>query len=189
MMASVPAETTTDWIIAIGTIVAAVGTVGAVSVALWQAFRQNRAKLRLQAVLRIDESGQHLRLVGTNRGPQPVKLNQARLTFTVSGVPTGEMKPMAGDELPDLFGVGDTATAEWDFAGIDRVRKECNGDPFTHLAFVDALGREHRTPFPGMGLKWQWRRFRREYVPVSTPRWARPRFRRPMKGQAGRRAR
>jgi hypothetical protein len=75
-----PGPTTTDWITAIAAVFAAVGTVGAVVVALWQTRRQGRRKLVVrcsQAVIGDIENINVLTLRGTNDGPRPVKLTMA----------------------------------------------------------------------------------------------------------------
>ena len=171
-MPSLLADATTDWITAVGTVVAALGTVAAVSVALIQSARQSKTNLRVECKYLIEQVGagrrarQRLLLVATNRGPRSVRINEALLSFrSGNGAFIGQMTA-GGDELSKLLGPEDQVTAEWDFAAVEAARVESDGEPFTHLSFVDAYGREHSAPFPGMKRKWQWRRLRREFVPI-----------------------
>jgi hypothetical protein len=50
------ASNTTDWITAVGTAFAAVGTVGAVIIALWQTVWRERADLKVRAFYRQDDN-------------------------------------------------------------------------------------------------------------------------------------
>ena len=175
MLPAAAAETTTDWIIAAGTIVAAVGTVAAVSLSLWQSSRQRKADLRVKSVRIIERRGgghlarELLRLVGTNHGPQSIRIVDASLQFqSATGAMIGNMTA-GGDELPKVVSVGETVTAEWDFEAVELARIESNGEPYTHLAFIDAFDGEHAVPYPGMKLARRWPRFRREYLPMKSP--------------------
>jgi hypothetical protein len=174
-------ETTTDWIIAIGTVFAALGTVLAVSVALWQGWRQNTADLRVRAELATERIGggsqarTFVRLHDTNHGPQTIKVNQALLQFKsgASGAIIGQTAPR-GDELPKVLAVGDAVTGEWDEEAVELARAESNGEPYKSIAFIDAFGNEHAAPYPGMTRKWRARKrrpwLRREYVRVGPSR-------------------
>jgi hypothetical protein len=164
-------ETTTDWIIAIGTMVAAVGTVAAVSVALWQTRRQSQAKLRVESKAVIERLGSShvartvVRLVGTNHGPQSIKVNEAVLPFEKSGA-TIVQGPTGGDSLPRVLAVGDAVTVEWQEDAVELARAESHGKPYEYIAFIDAFGRHHAAPYPGMRFKRKWwPPFRSEYVP------------------------
>lgn len=67
---------TTDWISAIATVFAAIGTVGAVAVALWQILRQGRRNVIVrcsQAVIGDVETIHALSVRATNDGPRPVR--------------------------------------------------------------------------------------------------------------------
>jgi hypothetical protein len=171
----------TDWIIAVGTVIAAVGTVAAVSLALYEARRSERAHLHVVASFVIEGVGggrrgrSVIRLVGTNHGPAPIRIVDAHLAFkAASGTIIGVMRAR-GDLLAKVLNVGETVTAEWDEDVIELARTESNGEPYTHVSFIDAFGQEHSAPFPGMTEKrrGRWlrrvRRLPREFVPVKPP--------------------
>jgi hypothetical protein len=70
----------TDWITAIATVFAAVGTVGAVAVALWQIQRQGRRSLVVKCSLAVIADAQNIHTIalrGTNNGARPIKLTMA----------------------------------------------------------------------------------------------------------------
>jgi hypothetical protein len=63
----------------------------------------------------------------------------------------GEMTA-GGDELPKVLAAGETVTAEWDYNAVEGARVASNGEPFNRISFIDAFGREHSAPYPGVNI-------------------------------------
>lgn len=182
------ASSTTDWIIAVGTVIAAVGTVAAVSYALWQGRRQETSDLRVEITrgaeskIGDDAITDVLYLKGTNFGPAPVRVTGYTLPYKLRPEPErglgggmGLSEPRGPrDRLPADLQVGESITLDWDFNHLERSRQESNGEPYTHGAFFDSLGREYAAPFIGMREKRGWlrrlRRQPREYEPIKPPK-------------------
>lgn len=61
---------TTDWIIAVSGVFAAIGTVGAVIVALWQVLKQNKPSLHVRTI-ESDSQGRKLILLSTTNWSSP----------------------------------------------------------------------------------------------------------------------
>jgi hypothetical protein len=75
-------SSTTEWITAVASVFAAVGTVGAVIVALWQVSRQGRRSLDVRCSSAVIGEAIPIHVValrGTNDGSRPIKLTMAYL--------------------------------------------------------------------------------------------------------------
>ena len=91
-----------DWVIAVASTFAALGTVGAVVVALWQILSQGRRSLVVKSSLCVIADVQSIRAVslrGTNDGPRPIKLTMAYLMSQDGQQVVSPLLPH-GDRLP-----------------------------------------------------------------------------------------
>jgi hypothetical protein len=168
------ANTTTDWITAIGSSFAAVGTVGAVIVALWQARAQERYGLQVStrslASIDLKGGGDHqvlIELIGVNHGRRPITINDAELGFDVGPV-RFSVGRADDNEFPITLRPGDRAVASWDKEKAERLRAEQGGEPFTHATFVDSFGNDYSAPVPGVTVSRRNWRLQRRYVARET---------------------
>jgi len=183
-LASVPAgSTTTDWITAVSTIFAAVGTVGAVVIALWQTMRRYRYDVRVTCARGITGDpniGDLVTLSAVNVGDRVVKLTMAYLHIDTGGraVPPffipglglqiSVAASMENCDLPKTLTPGDSVQVQWRQPILDALRER---EGFTHYLyglFTDQLGNVYSAPFPGMkakrgGMLWRQKR----YVPTG----------------------
>lgn len=163
------ASVATDWITAISGVFAAIGTVGAVCVALWQTVGQERFGLQLSSdsFLKIDpEKGSRtvlLQLTGVNSGRRPIKINEARLGLCVAPEIIFYVTPADGTDLPVILAPGDEVVAAWDKEVCDRVQEEPGGT-LTHFEFIDSLGNEYAAPIPGVKATRRNWRLQKRYV-------------------------
>lgn len=140
---------TTDWIIAVSGVFAAIGTVGAVTVALWQVLKQNKPSLHVRTAERYSQAGKLVLLSATNIGPRPVRLTTARLKLTGFAVPVVAVALPDSTDLPVVLSEGETAEIWWDAAQLEPVATE-KDTRYACAYFVDALGRMYEAPYPGM---------------------------------------
>ncbi len=168
---AVLASTTTDWITAIGSAFAAVGTVSAVVFALWQVRRQDarRMRLRCYTIFRITENGDVVSTValhGTNTGRRAIRVVGTQFLF-------GDGKIFAwpkdaGDDFPITLEEGESVEAEWDKKRLRDCTKTARS-AIMSCSFTDGLGNSYAATYPGVKVKrkgWPWRR-RTEYVPAD----------------------
>lgn len=160
----------TDWITAIATVAAAVGTVGAIWFALWQLRRQERTQTKV--VARHWSAGNHILSVKViHAGGPPLRIVAVYASYE-SGA------DMAGGELPDstqlpvLLRHGDTAEAHWLLAifAEDTEGEWAVVGPYRRIVFEDSLGGQHSAPFPTARERrrgWPLRRDRK--VPLRFP--------------------
>lgn len=142
---------TTDWITAIATAFAAVGTVGAVVVALRQSFNQGQRKLMVrcsQAIIGDVENIGVLTLRGTNDGPRPVKVSMAYL-MTDDGRQVNSPFTPHSATLPILLNEGESAEVFWTRKNLEELRRQddCN---YLYAFFTDVLGEVYIAPYPGV---------------------------------------
>jgi hypothetical protein len=160
------ATTTTDWITAISGVFAAVGTVGAVVVALRQVLRQERRSVKLEAryaiIPDLPES-EVLSLRATNDGVRAVTLNMAYL-MTNDGRQVMSPFTMYSTSLPTLLQDGESATVFWKRSNLDALKESESVAGYTHAFFMDNLGEVYETPLPGVSIKRRGVRRRRTYV-------------------------
>lgn len=161
----------TDWITAIATVFAAVGTVGAVAVALWQIQRQGRRSLVVKCSLAVIADAQNIHTIalrGTNNGARPIKLTMAYLMSQDGRQIVSPFLPH-GDRLPKVLLDGESVDVFWDQSNLQQV-KESEGVDFLYAFFMDVLGNVYKAPFPGVAVKRRglWRRSVFE-LPAETP--------------------
>ena len=145
-------SSTTDWIVAISSLLTAVGTVCAVVVALWQTRRQTRLNVVVDCRLTGTQlpDGQIVHLIAlraTNNGGRAVKLVDAYLR-TNGGHKLVAPAVTLSDPLPALLIEGDSVQISWETTRIEEAREREGFDRCLHAFFLDSLGREHRAPYP-----------------------------------------
>jgi hypothetical protein len=168
---------TAEWMTAVGTVFAAIGTVGAVIVALWQTRRQERYGLTVEgktlAKRKADDPSKwdsRIEFVATNNGRRAVTIAEARLEFKSSdGLMVGVMRTDDNPERVTLQPAEQVVVA-WDRDGIEATRSGMNGEPFTHCDFIDSLGNVYSAPYPGYRLSRKNWRLRRRYVSIRDPK-------------------
>ncbi|HEV7773996.1 MAG TPA: hypothetical protein VGO48_11995 [Conexibacter sp.] len=151
------ATTIAEWLTAGGTVFAALGTVGAVAIALWQTVGPKQAKLTVHCWYgekREGDGRRHptLTLSATHvRGPG-ILLQTAYLTTDGTSGPLvdgGE----GSTTLPALLHPGQSAQVTWDVGLLKKVlelMKHQGGSDtaFVSAMFVDSLGRRHEAALP-----------------------------------------
>jgi hypothetical protein len=158
--------TITDWITAVASVFAAVGTVGAVWFALWQVRRQERAQTDVH-VLHTNEGGTDFlsaRIV--HRGGPPLRLETTYATDDAGiGFVGGALS--GSTELPTVIRHGESAEAHWLLAmyaeDVDDEGWAVLG-PYRQIVFEDSLGRTHGADFPVTRVRrraWPIRRAKR----------------------------
>jgi hypothetical protein len=174
------AETTTaDWITAIGSAFAAVGTVGAVIVALWQTKRRDGYKVHVTCRIGYTgdaEIGNLVTLEATNTGERLVKLTMAYLLNNENKTIVAKFfrQDMQGltlarsieqGPLPASLVDGENIAVSWRHKTLTQIKEKEGFDHYVCAYFTDPLGNMYSAPYPGVKLKrrgWLWRR--REYV-------------------------
>jgi hypothetical protein len=174
---------TTDWITAIGSAFAAVGTVGAVIVALWQTRRRDKYKVHVVCNWGITGDsaiGNLLSLQATNTGERLVKLTMAYLLtdggsqvvakfFQPSLTKMNIITSIEQSPLPESLVDGESVTVYWQLSILETIKVEQGFDHYVAAFFTDPLGTMYAAPYPRVKVKrkgWPWRR-RTEYVPAS----------------------
>jgi hypothetical protein len=165
--------TTAEWITAFGTGFAAVGTVGAVIVALWQTRRQERYGLAVEGktlikrdMHRPNKWDTRIEFVATNTGRRAITIAEARLEFkSADGIMVGVMRTDNEAERVTL-GPGEQVVVAWDGDEIEATRKEMNGEPFMHCDFIDSLNNIYSAPYPGRRVSRKNWRLQRRYVMI-----------------------
>jgi hypothetical protein len=156
------ASTTTDWITAIGSLFAAVGTVGAVIVALWQVSRQDQRRMRVRCYRTISDlaptSTSVMGMTGINVGRSPIRVTEAELKLE-NGEEWGLIEPV-GDQLPAVIEQGAELQIIWDHViqgdyGPETVKS------IIAYGFRDSLGNAYWALHPDTIVKRRgWRRTR-----------------------------
>ncbi len=168
-----PATDTAGWMTAIGTLFAAVGTVGAVLIALWQTVWRERSDLKTHTYYRPDDDapgGGILYLTADNPRQTPVNVPAAGLS-TQSKVNL----PAAGhSSLPKKLGHKDSARAHWHASELRKL-EQAEG-PIYFGTFMSEVDGAFRAPMPG-GKKKRFPKLRRgtggnrEFKPPEHPPW------------------
>ncbi len=141
----------TDWITALAGVFAAVGTVGAVIVALWQVARQGRRSVIVScssAVTGDPQFSQVISLGGTNDGSRPIKLNMAYLRATDGRQVFGRFTPFS-DDLPKTLEDGESVQVFWSQPMLAELAAE-EDVQYLYAYFTDTLGHVCDTPYPGV---------------------------------------
>lgn len=158
--------TITDWITASATVFAAVGTVGAVVVALWQVLRQSKRNLIVKCSSAVTGDPQFSRVIavsGTNDGQRPIKLDMAYLQAEDGRQIVGRFTPFS-DKLPAVLVDGESVTVFWSQDDLSEIaeRESVN---YLYAYFTDALGQVYSAPYPGVVVKRKGLRRRKVFVP------------------------
>jgi hypothetical protein len=143
-----------DWVIAVASTFAALGTVGAVVVALWQILSQGRRSLVVKCSLCVIADVQSIRAVslrGTNDGPRPIKLTMAYLMSQDGQQVVSPLLPH-GDRLPKVLLDGESVDVFWDQTNLLQV-KNAENVRYMYAFFMDVLGNIYETPYPGVTVK------------------------------------
>jgi hypothetical protein len=155
---------TAEWIEAIATVFAAVGTIGAVWVALWQVGQQHKRRLEVTCRWAFigGAHGQMLALSATNSGFRPVKIVMAHLMTTDGNQVFARFDPHSSP-VPSVVQDGDSLGVFWAQSDLDQIKAKEQFERYAYAFFVDAQGSVYDAPYPGMR-----RRFgrRAKYVPV-----------------------
>lgn len=163
-------NTITDWITAIGTAGAAVGTVSAVAVALWQS-RPERPDLMLECISETVFDGSkptaaYLKVRVTNRGSRPANLQYSpsfvaerrhnELRFAVGVAPDAARSA----HLPRLLQDGESADFRYDHCDLISRAHEPEEALLMYASVMDQFGARFYVPMPGVKMKKRW--FKRE---------------------------
>jgi hypothetical protein len=109
---------TAQWVEAIATSFAAVGTIGAVVVALWQVSRQGKRQVRAEcslAVISTDSNGLPVvALRTTNVGYRPVKLSMAYLSADDGRTIVSPVVRQYSERLPATLSDGESDEVFWE---------------------------------------------------------------------------
>lgn len=146
--------TITDWIIAVASVFAAVGTVGAVIVALWQILHQGARSLVVKcsgAVIGDTPAVRALALRGTNDGSRPINLTMAYL-MTKDGQQIISPFLRYSDQLPKVLLEGESVDVFWSQDNLVQV-KDNESVEYLYAFFMDVLGNVYKAPYPGVTTK------------------------------------
>jgi hypothetical protein len=171
--------TTADWITAIGSAFAAVGTVAAVIVALWQTKRRDGYKVHVTCKIGYTgdaEIGELLTLEATNTGERLVKLTMAYLlndenktivaTFFQPEIPgISLLRSIEQGPLPASLVDGESVAVRWQLSTLESIKAKEGFAHYLCAYFTDPLGNMYSAPCPGVKIRrkgWLWRK--REYV-------------------------
>jgi hypothetical protein len=162
--------TTTDWITAIASVFAAIGTVGAVIVALWQVLRQDKRRLEVRcgSNVRVRQAVTIPTLVAirTNVGRKTIQIQRVQTCFADGS--RGPM-PVLHGTFPTLE-EGDSDTLEWDFDQLVQI-EEAQDQPIVAIQFTDTFGNRYFGNYPGVRrwLKLPWLPQRYSFRPELRP--------------------
>lgn len=161
---------TAEWIMAVSGVFAAVGTVGAVIVALAQSRGQTRRSVTVDGSMAVTDLGLgpvHMYVIrATNTGWRPVKIVSAALLSndgrTVVSPPIGGI----GEALPKVLADGESVEYFFDADKLERAKAENGFTAYRAAFFRDTLGNVYATAFPGATAVRRWERaglrFRRD---------------------------
>lgn len=164
------APNVTDWIVAVASSFAAVGTVGAVVVALWQTRRQQQRRVHVECRLGVTPDERLICLRAINDGPKAVEITMAYAQTNDARKVVSHFVPGLGDQLPKLLLEGESAEVFWRQAALAQVREELNFDGYWYAFVTDTLGNVFCDTFPGTKKKhkltwtWPWVPVRRRVV-------------------------
>jgi hypothetical protein len=157
------ATDTAGWITAFGTAFAAVGTVGAVIVALWQTKRRDVYKLRVVCKYGLtgdDTIGNLVTLQATNTGERLVKLTGAYLlsddgrtvvaAFFQPGQPPSVLSSMEQGPLSASLVDGESVTVYWQESTLNAIKARDGFGRYLAAYFTDPLENTYFAPYPGM---------------------------------------
>lgn len=161
---------TTDWIVAIASVFAAIGTVGAVIVALWQVFRRDSRSLIVkcsQAVIGDVIPVHAVSLRGTNDGARPITLTMAYLMTQDGQQVISPLLPYS-DQLPRTLLDGESVDVFWGRDNLQKIKGSESVD-YLYAFFMDVLGNVYKAPYPGVVMRRKGLRRRKVFeVPERT---------------------
>jgi hypothetical protein len=160
----------TDWITSVASVFAAVGTVGAVVVALWQVQRQGRRSLAVKCsrvVIGDVQTIHGLALRGSNDGSRPIKLTMAYLMSEDGRQVVSPFLPH-GDRLPKALQDGESVDVFWDQGNLQQIEAR-EGVVFLYAFFLDILGNVYKAPYPGVITRRKGIRRRQVFEPPEKP--------------------
>lgn len=164
------ASNTTNWITAIGSAFAAVGTVGAVAFALWQVRRQDRRKLKLRVYESFEMYGppgaQQARIIVVPRGTSEAR-RSIRIESHFFLTDTGARFPFPtnkGTMFPHTIAEDETVEAAWTKENMDLLIRSAKLSALVACGFTDTLGNSYVTPYHSKAVRKGWRR-RKMYRP------------------------
>jgi hypothetical protein len=148
------AASVTDWITSVAGVFAAVGTVGAVIVALRQIRRQERHSLNVwcSAAIASPQTGETVDLIalrGTNDGFRPIKITQAYIQTDDSRMVFAHTTPWS-DQLPMLLLEGESIEVSWERAGLEQSRQDLGFAHYLFAFFTDTVGNVYAAPYPAV---------------------------------------
>jgi hypothetical protein len=168
----------TDWIIAVSGVFAAVGTVGAVVLALSQTRRQGRRSLIVEcrqgiAAISAVEAVPLIVLRATNDGPRPIKVVQAYVQTDDSRKIVSPFTRF-GEQLPQLLLDGESVEIAWEATRLEESRVTEGVPHYLFAYFVDTVGRVYPAPYPGVdkvtsGPPWKRRVTWKPRAPHASP--------------------
>jgi hypothetical protein len=141
----------TDWITAIAAVFAAVGTVGAVIVALRQVLRQERRKVKVEcrsAIIADVESLHVVSLRATNVGFRPVELTMAYPATDDGHTIVSPFAPHSAS-LPKTLSDGESVTIYWLVEKLDQAKDE-GGFNYLYAYYTDTTGKTYADTYPGV---------------------------------------
>jgi hypothetical protein len=167
-----PEATTADWIEAVAAVFAAIGTVGAVMVALWQTWRQGQRRMRVQCRLGVTPDERVVTLRGINEGAKAIEITMAYLSSDTGQTIICTFYPGIGDNLigGKLVLEGQSVEVVWKLSLLGQTREQEGFKGYQFAHFVDTLGNVYADTFPGtrrrhnLNLRWSWRPLRRSVV-------------------------
>jgi hypothetical protein len=158
---------TAEWVAAVSSIFAAVGTVGAVAVALWQIARQGRRNVKVTCGLAVTPDERVVGLRATNDGPKAVELTMAYIQTNDGRKVVSPFVAGMGDSLigGKLLLEGESAEVFWRQSALAQVRATDAFDGYWFAFFQDTLGNVYWDTFPGTKRKRRWK-VRRSWRPL-----------------------
>lgn len=174
---------TTDWVTALGTAFAAIGTVGAVIIALWQTRRRLRYDIHVKCGLGVTgdpQIGDLVTLSAVNVGERVLTLTMAYLRldngrqafapfFTPHlGPRVSVIVGMEHSGLPKTLTPGESVEVQWRREILQELQDREGFKGYLYAFFTDQLDNVYAAPFPGMRRKQRWKWWGREsYVPAK----------------------
>jgi hypothetical protein len=158
---------TAEWVTAISGIFAAVGTVGAVAVALWQISRQGQRNVTVTCGLAVTPDDRVVGLRAANEGPKAVELTMAYIQTNDGRKVVSPFAQGMGDSLVGgkLLLEGESAEVFWRQSALAQARVAEAFDGYWFAFFQDTLGNIYSDTFPGTERKRRWK-LRRSWRPL-----------------------
>lgn len=154
-----------EWVTAISGIFAALGTVGAVAVALWQVQRQGRRNIKVTCRLAVTPDEHLVGLRAVNEGVKAVELTMAYIQTNDGHKILSPFVVGMGDSLVGgkLLLEGQSAEVFWRQAALAQARVTEGFDGYLFAFFQDTLGNVYWDTFPGTERRrrWTWPPLRR----------------------------